>query len=112
MIVNAVEYARIVYDLSRKRSLIQIGEQVVTRAYDRAEETGSEEQIETAERELYELAQTGEIKGGFRAFPQVLTRTVEMIQSALHKSSRRDGRADGAQRHRRQAGRVCTTPTS
>ena len=90
-IVNAVEYARIVYDLSRKRSLIQIGEQVVTRAYDRAEETGSEEQIETAERELYELAQTGEIKGGFRAFPQVLTRTVEMIQSALHKSSRVTG---------------------
>ena len=91
LIVNAVEYARIVYDLARKRSLIQIGEQVVTRAYDRAEETGSEEQIETAERELYELAQTGEIKGGFRAFPQVLTRTVELIQSALHKSSRVTG---------------------
>jgi replicative DNA helicase len=90
-IYNALEYARIVYDLARKRSLIQIGEQVVGRAYDRSNEAGSEEQIEQAERELYELAQTGEVKGGFRGFPQVLTRTIELIQSALHKGSRVTG---------------------
>ena len=33
-IVNAAEYARIVYDLALKRGLIQIGEEVVTRAYE------------------------------------------------------------------------------
>jgi replicative DNA helicase len=86
-IVNAVEYGRIVYDLALKRSLIQIGEQVAGRAYDRANEDPGQEQIEQAERELYELAQTGEIKGGFRAFPVVLTRTIEMVQSALQKGA-------------------------
>ncbi len=90
-IVNAVEYGRIVYDLALKRSLIQIGEQVAGRAYDRANEESGQEQIEQAERELYELAQTGEIKGGFRAFPVVLTRTIEMVQSALQKGSRITG---------------------
>ncbi len=87
-IVNAVEYARIVYDLALKRNLIQIGEQVVNRAYDRANEAAGEEQIEQAERELYELAQTGEAKGGVHAFPQVVTRTVNLIQTALHTRGR------------------------
>jgi replicative DNA helicase len=90
-IVNAVEYARIVYDLALKRSLIGIGEQLVNRAYDRANEAAGVEQIEEAERQLYELAQTGDVKGGFRAFPQVLTRTIEMVQSALHKGGRVTG---------------------
>jgi replicative DNA helicase len=90
-IVNALEYGRIVYDLALKRSLIAVGEGVVNRAYDKANEAPGTEQIEEAERELYELAQTGEVKGGFRAFPQVLTKTVELIQSALHQSSRVTG---------------------
>ena len=47
-IVNAVEYARIVYDLALKRSLIGIGEQLVNRAYDRANEAAGVEQIEEA----------------------------------------------------------------
>lgn len=90
-IVNAVEYGRIVYDLALKRSLIQIGEQVVGRAFDRANEDPGQEQIEQAERELYELAQTGEIKGGFRGFPVVLARTIDLVQSALQKGGRVTG---------------------
>ena len=91
-IINAAEYARIVYDLARKRGLIRIGEEVVNRAFDPGRRRrGARSRSRRAERELFELAQAGEIKGGFRAFPQVLTRTVGMIQSALHKSGRVTG---------------------
>jgi replicative DNA helicase len=90
-IINAVEYAHLVHDLATKRGLIAVGEDLVNRAFDPNSASTGREQIEEAERELFRLAQEGEVKGDFRAFPEVLTSTVEMIQSAYRKAGRVTG---------------------
>lgn len=90
-IINAVEYGHLLHDLATRRGLIAVGEEVVNRAFDPGHEAGGREQIEEAEQALFRLAQAGEAKGEFRAFPQVLTSTVELIQSAYRKAGRVTG---------------------
>jgi replicative DNA helicase len=84
-IINAPGFGQIIHDLAVKRGLIGLGEEMVIRAYDRQAPESSEEQIELAEQGLFELAQEGETKSGFRTFPTVLTSAVNLIESAYHK---------------------------
>ena len=67
-IINAADYGRTVYDLSIRRDLIQIGEDMVNVAYDAPVDFAPREQIEEAERRLYDLAETGRYDGGFQQF--------------------------------------------
>ena len=90
-IINAAEYGQIVHDLALKRGLIKIGEEVVNHAFDRATPKSGREQIESAERELFNLAQEGESQGEFRPFPQVLTAAIKHIESAWHKVGKVSG---------------------
>jgi replicative DNA helicase len=90
-IINAVEYGLIIHDLAMKRGLIQVGEEVVNKAFDRTAEESGREQIEAAERALFGLAQEGESKGEFRPFPQVLTAAIKHIESAWHKIGKVSG---------------------
>jgi replicative DNA helicase len=90
-IINAVEYAHLLHDLALKRGLIALGEDVVNRAFDPGAEGHGAEQIERAERELFQLAQQGETKGDFRKFRDVLTSTVELVHSAYRKAGRITG---------------------
>ena len=64
-VINAEDYGRTIYDLAIRRSLIGIGEDMVNVAYDAPVETSPRDQIEEAERRLYELAETGRYDGGF-----------------------------------------------
>lgn len=84
-IVNAPAFGQIIHDLAVKRGLISLGEEVVLRAYDPQAPESSEDQIELAEQGLFELAQEGETRSGFRDFPGVLASTVKLIESAYHK---------------------------
>ncbi len=86
MIVNVVDYARVVHDLAVKRRLIEIGEEIVHEAFDPENSLSGIEQVEKAEQKLFELAQRGETRGDFRAFPEVLESAVRMIHSAYHKT--------------------------
>ena len=90
--------ASIVHDLALKRGLIRVGEDVVNRAYDRVLPESGREQIETAERDLFALAQEGEFRGEFQPFPQVLAAAVRHIESAWHKVGKVSRRADQADR--------------
>jgi replicative DNA helicase len=90
-IINAVDYGQIIHDLALKRGLIQVGEEVVNKAFDRTAEESGREQIEAAERALFGLAQEGETKGEFRPFPQVLTTAIKHIESAWHKVGKVSG---------------------
>jgi replicative DNA helicase len=90
-IVNADHYGRVIHDLALKRGLIQVGEETVNRAYDAQADEGGREQIEQAEAKLYSLAQEGEVQGDFKDFPQVLTNTIKLVESAYHK----DGKVTG-----------------
>ena len=90
-ILNADDYGRLLHDLALKRGVIQVGEEMVNKAFDPTVPESGREQIETAEQRLFTLAQEGEIEGGFRPFPAVLTSAVTMVEAAYHKDSRVTG---------------------
>ncbi len=90
-ILNAEDYGRLLHDFALKRGLIQVGEEVVNRAFDPAAPESGRDQIEAAEQQLFMLAQEGEVEGGFRGFSTVLANTVTMIEAAYHK----DGQITG-----------------
>lgn len=90
-IINAAEYGQLIHDLALRRGLIQVGEEVVNKAYDRATAESGKEQIEAAERALFALAQEGESRGEFRPFPQVLGSAIRHIESAWHKVGKVSG---------------------
>src|SRR5450631_2712004 len=52
-VINAKDYGRLIYDLAVRRTLINIGEDVVNTAYDAPVELSPRDQIEEAERRLY-----------------------------------------------------------
>ena len=58
-IINAADYGRAIYDLATRRALITVGEDMVNIAYDAPVDMSPQEQIEDAERRLFELAETG-----------------------------------------------------
>lgn len=90
-LLNAAEYGRLVYDLYLKRELIELGANVVERAYSGDVEDGASAQIEEAEARLYTLAEEGEIEGGFLPFNTAVRQAIEAAEAAF----KRDGRLAG-----------------
>lgn len=90
-ILNAEDYGRLIHDLAMKRGLIHVGEDVVNRAYDPTAPDTGRDQIESAEQQLFMLAQEGEVEGGFKGFSTVLTSTVTLIEAAYHKAGQITG---------------------
>jgi replicative DNA helicase len=58
-IINVADYARAIVDLSTRRALIVIGEDVVNSAYDAASTVAPQSLIEDAEARLFEIAEKG-----------------------------------------------------
>jgi replicative DNA helicase len=94
-IINAQDYGRTIYDLSLRRDLIGIGEDMVNVAYDAPVDFLPRAQIEDAERRLYELAETGRYDGGFQKFSQALTIAVDMAAKAFQRDGKLSGIATG-----------------
>jgi replicative DNA helicase len=94
-VINASDYGRTIYDLALRRSLIVIGEEMVNAAYDAPVDERPQDQIELAERNLYELAETGRYDGGFQRFAQALTTAVEMAAHAYQRDGKLSGLATG-----------------
>jgi replicative DNA helicase len=94
-VINAQDYGRTIYDLSVRRSLIVIGEDIVNEAYDAAVDFAPTKQIEEAERKLYEVAESGRYEGGFQAFSQAITTAVDMAAKAYQRDGRLSGIATG-----------------
>ncbi|MGZ9106089.1 MAG: replicative DNA helicase, partial [Rhodoplanes sp.] len=92
---NSEDYGRTIYDLALRRALIGIGEEMVNEAYDAPVDSAPRDQIETAERSLYELAETGRYDGGFQRFAQALTTAVDMAARAYQRDGRLSGVATG-----------------
>ncbi|MGH7913699.1 MAG: DnaB-like helicase N-terminal domain-containing protein, partial [Candidatus Binataceae bacterium] len=90
-IINAQDYGRTVYDLAIRRALIIVGETMVNEAFDAAVDVSPRDQIEEAERRLYELAESGRYDGGFQRFAQALTTAIDMAAHAFQ----RDGKLSG-----------------
>jgi replicative DNA helicase len=94
-IINAQDYGRTVYDMSLRRDLIRIGEDMVNVAFDAPVDFTPRTQIEDAERQLYELAESGRYDGGFQRFSQALTTAVDMAAKAFQRDGSLSGIATG-----------------
>jgi replicative DNA helicase len=94
-IINAEDYGRTVYDLSIRRDLIAIGEEMVNTAYDAPVDATPASHIEEAERKLYEIAETGRYDSGFQRFAQALTTAVDMAARAYQRDGSLSGLATG-----------------
>src|SRR6201992_2846218 len=94
-IINAQDYGRTIYELSLRRDLIRIGEDMVNVAFDAPVDFAPKNQIEDAERRLYELAETGRYDGGFQRFSQALTVAVDMAAKAFQRDGKLSGIATG-----------------
>ena len=94
-IINAQDYGRTIYDLSQRRDLIRIGEDMVNVAYDAPVDFAPRAQIEDAERRLYELAEQGQYDGGFQKFGQALTVAIDMAARAYERVGNLSGLASG-----------------
>ncbi len=94
-IINAEDYGRTIYDLSIRRALIIVGEDMVNVAYDAPVDFSPRDQIEDSERKLFELAETGRYDGGFQGFGQALTTAIDMAANAFQRDGKLSGIATG-----------------
>src|ERR1700691_175718 len=94
-VINANDYGRAIYDLAIRRELIQIGEDTVNVAYDAPVDSSPREQIEEAERRLYQIAESGRYDGGFQRFSDALKTAVDMAAKAYERDGSLSGIATG-----------------
>jgi replicative DNA helicase len=94
-VINAADYGRTIYDLAIRRALVLIGEDVVNLAYDSPVDMPPTDQIEDAERRLYELAETGRYDGGFARFADALKDAIDMASAAYQRDGHLSGLATG-----------------
>jgi replicative DNA helicase len=92
---NAPDYGRVVYDLALRRDLIRIGGDIAKQANDNADRE-AREQIETAEQQLFELAEHGAASSnGFVTFADALTGAVRMTAEAFERDGGLAGLSTG-----------------
>jgi replicative DNA helicase len=94
-IINAEDYGRAIYDLALRRSLITIGEDMVNIAYDAPLDMPPQNQIEDAERRLFELAETGRYDGGFQSFNDAVALAIDMAGAAFERDGSLSGISTG-----------------
>ncbi|HZE54578.1 MAG TPA: replicative DNA helicase [Bradyrhizobium sp.] len=94
-IINAQDYGRTIYELSLRRDLIRIGEDMVNVAFDAPVDFAPRAQIEDAERQLYELAESGRYDGGFQRFAQAMKVALDMAANAYLRDGKLSGIATG-----------------
>jgi replicative DNA helicase len=94
-VINAADYGRAIYDLATRRALITVGEDMVNIAYDAPVDMAPQDQIEDAERRLFELAETGRYDGGFESFSDAIKTAIDMASAAYMRDGHLSGTATG-----------------
>jgi replicative DNA helicase len=82
-IINAGDYGRVIRDAWVRRQLIDIGEEVVNRAFGADPELDGNSQIEAAEQNLFNLATQGTSEGKGMTFKEALTVAIESASHAF-----------------------------
>jgi replicative DNA helicase len=94
-IINAEDYGRTVYDLSIRRDLIAIGEDMVNLAYNAPVDSTPISHIENAEQALFELAGTGKSPGATRSQAQVMETALDKAARAYQRPGSLPGLSTG-----------------
>ncbi|HJD59409.1 MAG TPA: replicative DNA helicase, partial [Rickettsia endosymbiont of Omalisus fontisbellaquei] len=95
MVINPIDYGKIIYDLAIKRNLINIGEEIVNTAYDSTLTQEANTQIEEAENKLYNLANSGVNEKGFTEIEMPAKEALEIINRAIKSDSKVVGISSG-----------------
>jgi replicative DNA helicase len=91
---NAPEYGRVVYDLALRRDLIRIGGEIAAAASGDGDRS-ARDHIESAEQQLYTLAETGTTSTGFVDFSDALRGAVTMAAEAYGRDGGLSGISTG-----------------
>lgn len=91
---NAPDYARSIIELSLRRNLIGLGENICKTARNPDGETPARQQIESAERSLYELV-NNKVESGLETFDHILTGALEMAAAAYTRDGTMAGLPSG-----------------
>ena len=83
----ARDYAQMIYDLSVRRELIRLGEDIAFNAGRVDVDSTPEDQIVTAEQHLYKLGEKGQAERGFQSFLSAMKEAVDTAAAAY----KRDG---------------------
>ncbi len=94
-VVNAEDYGRTLHSNYLRRQLIAIGEDIVNEAYRHDLEISAQDQIEEAEKHLFDLASTGDIKGGFIPIARSLEAAITTAEAAFRRDSNVTGVTSG-----------------
>jgi len=92
---NTFQYAKIIYELHLKRSLIGIGQNIINDTFETNTENTGENLIESAENELYTLSNTGNAERKYSKFGDSLKDAVNIINEAFKREGKIAGVASG-----------------
>jgi len=80
---QAIEYAKIIYDMHVRRELIKISETTIDNASNKNIDLSGEKIIEDSEKLLFDLAERGSFSKSFIKFDAALNQTIEMASKAF-----------------------------
>ena len=94
-IPNIKDLARILHDLATRRGLIDVGEGLANAAYEASIDKSPKEQLEDAEKALYQLAENSRYSEGALDFHVALRMAVESAEAAQKRGGRISGVTSG-----------------
>jgi replicative DNA helicase len=89
---NAIDYARLIYDLALRRELIRLGGEIAKSA---SGDMAARDQIEFAEAQLFELAEKGTSQTGFKPFAEAVRGALLMAEEAYQRDGGLSGVSTG-----------------
>ena len=94
-LTNIEYYARFIYDKYLRRELISTGYDIASEAMSESLDESTAQQIENAEKRLFNLAMHGDGQKGFQDFGTTLRATLEQIEKSYQKEGRISGLPTG-----------------
>ena len=94
-LINVRDYGHTIYELSLRRGLINIGEEMVDLAYESPIDNTPAAQVEEAEKKLYQLMESGSNLKGFISLPSAVAMTIEMADAAFKREGKLTGISTG-----------------
>jgi replicative DNA helicase len=92
---GALDYARVIFEMSVRRGLITIGGDMIERARIAMLDDEPGAQLADAEQALYKLAETGKYGGGFKTFRTAIADAIEIATAAVKRDGGLAGVATG-----------------
>ena len=92
---NSEHYAKLIYDLSLRRDLIRLAQEVANKAANPNIDDSANSQIEMAESKLFTLAETGESNKGPISFSESIAETISSAENAHNRDGKLSGISSG-----------------